>query len=141
MRYLLPILAALCFVSACSPTGNDMYANKTIAPAQVTGTLSYRERSLLRPGSVAEVWLLDVSKMDVAAVELAHQVIENPGAPPIPFVLEYDQANIDERMSYSVRATIKHGDRLLFTTDTHYPVLTRGAGDSVEIELKAIPQD
>jgi putative lipoprotein len=118
-----------------------MQPDKTIGPAQVTGTLSYRERILLRPGSVAEIRLLDISKMDVAAVELAYQVIENPGAPPIPFALEYNQADIDERLSYSVRATIKHGDRLLFTTDTHYPVLTRGAGDTVEIELKAIPQD
>jgi len=141
MRYFLLIVPALCFISACSPAANDMDANKTIGPAQVTGTLSYRERILLRPGTVAEVWLLDVSKMDVAAVELAHQVIENPGAPPIPFALGYDEADIDERLSYSVRATIKNGNRLLFTTDTHYPVLTRGAGDTVEIELKAIPQD
>lgn len=118
-----------------------MDSNKTSDLAQLTGTLSYRERMLLRPGSVAEVWLLDVSKADVRAVELAHQVIENPGSPPIPFVLEYDQANIDERMSYSVRATIKHGDRLLFTSDAHYPVLTRGAGNTAEIMLKAVPQD
>jgi hypothetical protein len=32
--------------------------------AQVTGTLMYRERVALRPGSVAEVWLLDTSLAD-----------------------------------------------------------------------------
>jgi putative lipoprotein len=118
-----------------------MSANETAGPAQVIGTLTYRERILLRPGSVAEVWLLDVSKADAPAADLAHQLIENPGAPPIPFSLEYDRTDIDERMRYSVRAIIKHGDRLLFTSDAHYPVLTHGAGDTAEIMLKAVPQD
>jgi len=38
-------------------------------------------------------------------------------------------------MQYTVRATIKQADRLLFTSDTHYPVLTRGAGNTVEVML------
>jgi putative lipoprotein len=84
--------------------------------AQVTGTLMYRERVALRPGSVAEVWLL-------------------PGNPPIPFVLDYDPQEIREGMQYGVRATIRQADQLLFTSDTHYPVLTRGAGNTAEVML------
>jgi putative lipoprotein len=103
--------------------------------AQVTGTLMYRERIALRPGSVAEVWLLDTSRADAPAVEIAYQRIEDPGNPPIPFVLDYDPAEIEERMQYTVRATIKHGEQLLFTSDTHYPVLTRGAGNTAEVLL------
>jgi putative lipoprotein len=38
-------------------------------------------------------------------------------------------------MQYSVRATIRHADQLLFTTDTHYPVLTRGAGNTADVLL------
>jgi putative lipoprotein len=87
--------------------------------AQVTGTLMYRERVALRPGSVAEVWLLDTS----------------PGNPPIPFVLDYDPQEIREGMQYGVRATIRQADQLLFTSDTHYPVLTRGAGNTAEVML------
>jgi putative lipoprotein len=77
--------------------------------AQVTGTLMYRERVALRPGSVAEVWLLDTSLADAPAVEIAYQKIEDPGNPP--------------------------ADQLLFTSDTHYPVLTRGAGNTAEVML------
>jgi putative lipoprotein len=88
--------------------------------AQVTGTLMYRERVALRPGSVAEVWLLDTSL---------------PGNPPIPFVLDYDPQEIREGMQYGVRATIRQADQLLFTSDTHYPVLTRGAGNTAEVML------
>lgn len=103
--------------------------------AQVTGTLMYRERIALRPGSVAEVWLLDTSLADAPAVEIAYQRIEDPGNPPIPFALDYDPAEIREGMQYGVRATIKSGDQLLFTSDTHYPVLTRGAGNTAEVML------
>lgn len=114
-----------------STTGDDVAAAK----AQVTGTLMYRERIALRPGSVAEVWLLDTSLADVPAVEIAYQRIEDPGSPPIPFVLNYDPADIREGMQYSVRGTIRYGEELLFTSDTHYPVLTRGAGNTAELLL------
>ena len=139
MRNKAILLLLLGGVGAC---GSDM-ADDTAATsddvagsgAQVTGTLMYRERIALRPGSVAEVWLLDTSRADAPAVEIAYQRIADPGSPPIPFVLDYDPAEIDERMEYTVRGTIRHGDRLLFTSDTHYPVLTRGAGNTAEVLL------
>ena len=112
-------------------TGMDAAGNT----AQVTGTLMYRERVALRPGSVAEVWLLDTSLADAPAVEIAYQRIEDPGNPPIPFVLDYDPQEIREGMQYGVRATIRQADQLLFTSDTHYPVLTRGAGNTAEVML------
>jgi putative lipoprotein len=105
--------------------------------SQVTGTISFRERIMLRPGTTVTVRLLDTSRADVAATELATQTIENPDSPPIPFLLEYDPSVIDERHSYSVRATVTRGGRLLLTTDTHYPVLTRGAGNSVDLMVVA----
>jgi putative lipoprotein len=108
---------------------------------QVTGTLMYRERMALPPGSVAEVWLLDTSLADAPAVEIAYQKIEGPGNPPIPFALDYDASKIEERMQYGVRATIRHDGRLLFTSDTHYPVLTRGAGNTADIMLIRVDRD
>jgi len=108
---------------------------------QVTGTLMYRERIALPPGAVAEVWMLDTSLADAPAVEIAYQKIEDPGSPPIPFVLDYDPSKIDERMQYGVRATISHDGQLLFTSDTHYPVLTRGAGNTAEVMLIMVDRD
>jgi putative lipoprotein len=133
------LLALLGGVVGCGPnmpddpvkTGDDV----TGAGAQVTGTLIYRERMALPPGSVAEVWLLDTSRADAPAVEIAYQRIDDPGNPPIPYVLDYDPAQIEERMEYGVRATIKRDDQLMFTSDTHYPVLTRGAGNTAEVML------
>ena len=105
---------------------------------QVTGTIAFRERLLLRPGTKVEVSLLDVSRADAASEPIVRAVIDELSPPPIPFVLNIDGARIDEHRSYSVRATIRRGSRLLFTTDTRYPVLTRGAGNTVELLLTRV---
>lgn len=109
------------------------------AMQQVTGTVNFRERLRLAPDTVVEVSLLDVSRADAAAVEIARQVITSPGNPPIAFTLNYPADSIDPRMSYVVRAVIKRGDRLQMTTDQAYPVLTRGAPDHVELMLRSLP--
>ena len=101
----------------------------------------YRERIALPPGAVAKVRLLDTSLADVPAVEVASAEIKEAGNPPIPFVLNFDPSKIDDRKQYGVRATILHDGRLLFTSDTHYPVLTRGAGNRADIMLIMVERD
>jgi putative lipoprotein len=104
----------------------------------LTGTVSYRERMALPVNATIDVRLLDVSLQDVPARILAQQTIEAAGqSVPIPFTLEYDPSQVQERLSYAVRAEIRSADgKLLWTTDTVHPVLTRDApGDGVEIRL------
>ncbi len=102
---------------------------------EVTGSVTYRERIALTPGTIVEVKLLDVSLQDVASKVISEQIIEVAHQVPIPFELIYDQSQIDQRMTYAVRATIRHGGKLLFTTDRIYPVLTRGKGNQVDLVL------
>ena len=93
----------------------------------VTGTVTYRERVALRPDAVVEVKLIDVLMADAPAVTIGEQIIENPGQVPVAFEIEYDPADIDPRLSYAVRAVIKEGGKLAFTTDTRYSVITRNS--------------
>ncbi|MGD8796397.1 MAG: YbaY family lipoprotein [Thiohalophilus sp.] len=132
------LIAVLIIATGCTvgAAGENDASDESMQ--QVTGKVFYRERMMLPPGSVVEVSLLDVSRADAKARTLAHQVIKNPSVPPISFVLEYDSKDIDPRMSYAVRAIIRHEGRLLFTTDTLYPVITRGAGNTVDIMLKHV---
>jgi len=116
-----------------NPAPTDMDASGNTS--QVAGTLMYRERIALPPGAVALVQLVDTSQADTFSYAIAYQEIEDPGSPPIPFALDYDPSKIDERKQYGVRATIRYDDRLLFTSDTHYPVLTRGAGNTADLML------
>ena len=75
--------------------------------AAVTGTLTYRERIALPPGSVVEVELHDVTLLDVASRLIARQVITDPGQVPISFRLEYDREEIVAANRYAVQARIK----------------------------------
>ncbi len=125
-----PVLAALLLAAAILPTVE--------AADVIRGTATYRERMALPPDAVLEVTLQDVSRMDAPADVLERVEISNPGNPPYTFEIPYDVDAIDERHSYSVRARITSGGQLLFTTDTVAPVLTRGAGEEVELLLKRV---
>jgi heat shock protein HslJ len=69
---------------------------------------------------------------------IATRTIAPAGQVPIPFDLKFDPSRIDERMSYSVSARIMDGGRLQFISDTHNPVLTRGAGNHLDIMLRRV---
>lgn len=124
---------------APGPQGPQETPTEAAAMAAVTGTAFYRERMAVPPGTRFEAVLLDVSRQDVAAKELARTVIEEAGQPPYAFTLRYDPGQIDPRMSYAVRAELRHEDRLLYATDTVYPVITRNAGNRVEVLLRRVP--
>lgn len=110
------------------------------APATnvLRGTATYRERIALPPDAVLEVTVEDVSLADAAAQEIASVRIEGPGNPPFSFEIAYDPALVEERQTYAVRAAIRVDGQLMFTTDTFYPVLTRGAGTEVELLLRRV---
>lgn len=96
----------------------------------VSGTVTYLPRIGLPDDAVVTVELLDVSWMDVPAVVMASQRIVTSGRQvPIRYSLSYDRASISERNTYTVRATIRLGDQLIWTSDTANPVITNGVFD------------
>ena len=129
------VLIAVLMLGACAAPGEPQSRNPTALSGVVTGSVTYRERIALPPDAVVQVALLDVSRMDVAATLIAEQTLVAEVQVPIGFALAYDPALIDPRLVYAVRATIKSGDNFLFVTDTHYPVLTRGHGEHVDLVL------
>jgi putative lipoprotein len=101
--------------------------------APIEGEASYRERIALGPGAVLEVELLDVSRADAPSQRLASIRIKAQGQVPIPFTLHYDPALIEPNRTYAVTAKLILQGEVVFRSDTVHPVLTRGAGDTVEI--------
>jgi putative lipoprotein len=109
--------------------------------ATIEGTATYRERMALPEGAVLEVELLDISRADASAERLASIRIKPQGQVPIAFTLHYDPALIDERFTYAVVAKLLHEQRMLFRSDTVHPVLTRGAGNQVDVTMVRIPAE
>lgn len=94
--------------------------------AAVTGEVFFLELLALPPTATVNVQLQDVSRADVAATVIAEQTIPGDQGPPYAFTLPYDPAQIQDNLSYAVRATIRDGDQLLFTSTENIPVITRG---------------
>lgn len=100
----------------------------------VSGTVTYRQRIALPQTAVLTVRLVDVSRADAASVTIAEQRIETAGNQvPFSFDMSYDRSRIDERFTYAVQAEIRDGGRLLYITDTSYPVITKGAPKVVDV--------
>ena len=119
--------------------GNDAAMAQGASPGVVSGTVTYRHRIRLPADAVVEVRLQDTSRPDAAARIVGQVTIPTAGAQvPIPFRITYNPAAIDPTHSYSVRATITADGKLLFTSTTMYPVLTRGAGSEATIEVYMI---
>ena len=108
--------------------------------AEVTGQVIYRERIMLPPNAQVTVTLADTSLMDAPSKTIATQVIKGQTAPPFKFALAYDPKAIDPRNTYSVSARIEVDGKLRFITDTHTPVITRGAPTHVEMIAVGVPQ-
>ncbi|MBM3855537.1 MAG: hypothetical protein FJ399_20680 [Verrucomicrobia bacterium] len=125
-------------MAACSTASVEPQTGGS-ASAQVTGTVTYRERIALPPTAVVKIELVDVSRADAPAVVLGEQLIETAGKQvPFSFAITYDPAAIDERMSYAVQARIEVGDRLLLISDQRYAVITRDAPRHADLVLKAV---
>jgi putative lipoprotein len=129
------LLSLLLLLAAGTVSAGGAPSRDSDNELMVTGTVTYRERILLPPDAVVLVQLRDVSLMDVAAKLVSEQIIKPEHSVPIPFSLPYAVEDIDERMTYSVFASIRSGGRLLFITDRSYQVLTRGKSDHVELIL------
>ncbi len=110
------------------------------APAQagtLSGTASYRQRIALPPDAVFEAVLIDAAIADAPARELGRVRLQPAGQSPFRFSIPYRDSDVTPGGRYTVRATVRQGDRLLFTTDTFTPVLT--GGPSQPLDLVMVP--
>jgi copper homeostasis protein (lipoprotein) len=121
-RLIAPFLLMIAGVAATGAAG----------AATVEGTATYRERMLLPPNAVFEAVVVDISRADAAADVLGRAVREPAGNPPFRFSIAVDPARVKPGGRYAVRATVRAGEQLLFTTDRVVSVLD---GRNAPVEL------
>ncbi len=110
----------------------------TVATGLVGGSATYRERIALSGDAVFEARLEDVSLADAPSQLLGRTRIDAPGQVPIRFAIAYDPARIQARRTYIVRATIREGERLAFTTDRIYRPFVDGRPQPLQLVLRAV---
>lgn len=137
--WLLALALGCVMFSACHRDTSAKTPAAPAAPAKVTGTVTYLQRSALPPDAKIQVSLQDVSLQDAPSVKLGEQVIEAQGKQvPFPFEITYNPSEIKPNHRYTVSARITTGDKLLFISDTSHPVLTNGAPSTAEIIVKPV---
>ena len=122
----------------CSPMET---AGASALDTSSTLTVTYREKIALPPqGVVVIVKVEDVSRADAPAVIIGEQIIENPKHQvPIPFEIEYNPDDIDERYTYAMRVRIEVDGELWFINTTRHQVITRGfPTNDVEVMLEKV---
>ncbi|SFB84742.1 putative lipoprotein [Polaromonas sp. OV174] len=136
------LIAMVGLLAACAaPSGSSGNAGKPAVAAtlRVSGTVSYLQRMALGPDAEIIVQLLDVSRADARAMVLAEQRFSQRQV-PVAFDLQVEAGKIDPRMRYSVSARILQGGKLIFISDTAYPVLTQGNPNHVDMVLRMVAQ-
>ncbi|MFC2046971.1 YbaY family lipoprotein [Chloroflexota bacterium] len=129
LRLITVIMLSTLLIAGCAKT------------ATVTGTVTYGEQiTLPSEGVVVTVKVEDVSRADAPAVTIGEQIIENPGHQvPIPFEIEYNPDDIDERYTYAMRVRIEVDSELWFTNTTRYQVITHDYPTSnIEVMLEKV---
>ncbi len=125
-------------VAPAVPAVPAISAMPAIPVGMVGGSASYRERMVLSPDAIFEATLEDVSLADAPSQVLGRTRLDAPGQVPIRFAIAFDPARILPRRSYTVRATIRDGGRLAFTTDRVYPPFVEGRPQSLQLVLRAV---
>lgn len=121
--------------AVCSDAGGPVETQDNV----VSGNATFRRANPLPASAVLIVRIADVSRQDTAATIVAEQRIEVGGRQsPVPFDITYDRSKIQDRGRYAVQAEIRDGGRLLYVTNTNYPVITQGNPRSVEVALAPV---
>ncbi len=134
---VLPLLflVPLALLTACGGSGEAEMAQEQ-AVQQISGTVIYRERMMLKPGAELEVQLLDVSVADTLGTVMATVTMTPEGGPPFPFSIDYQPAQIKDGLSYAVRATIRRDEQLEFTSTEYIDPFAPGP---LEILVSRVP--
>ena len=123
---------------ACSSANRGADGSPSVAatPRRVAVSVTYRERIMIPDNSELDVRIVDVSKGDSAATTVAEKKTKISGAPPYVVSLEIPPELFIDSSRYHARASIMRPDSsAMFATRQGVPVLTMGAGDSVEVVL------
>jgi putative lipoprotein len=91
----------------------------------------------LPPQAILDVQLLEVSRADAPGVLIGRSRGVPSGRSPFPLMLSVLDGAIQPASRYGIRATVRDGDRLLFTTTSLVPVQP-GRPAPLRLELQAV---
>ncbi len=102
--------------------------------AEIAGSVVYRQRIGLPPGSVVEVSIVDVTPGEADGVVLGRTEIATRGQQvPLPFHVQYDANAVEPGHRYQAQVRVTAAGRLRWVNDMAVPVLSGGPTDRVVV--------
>jgi putative lipoprotein len=136
----IAVMGAMVAGVACASStsrGADGEQSLESTPRKVVVSVTYRERIMVPSGSELDVRVVDATKSDSAATIVAEKKSKISGGPPYLVSLEVPPELFIDSSRYEARASIMRPDStMMFETANGAPVLTMGAGDSVEVLVR-----
>lgn len=121
------------------------YRPETPVAGLLWGTITKKDRSALPEGTKAKVFLVDLSRADAPALEIAStEIITVGNQTPLSFLIRYNPNRISEpragKYGLQVRMTDARG-RLTYITNSQLPLFAEGLAQApVEVEVVPAPQ-
>ena len=111
-------------------------SNKKPDPTNsVSGVIVKPEHMKLSPAAVAHVRLADVTKGYVQSETVAQKTVRPSEDGTIPFSLSFKESQIDKSRRYAVDVRVVDRHNVYVVGGKQNPVLTKGHGDTVEVQL------
>jgi heat shock protein HslJ len=109
---------------------------------RVTATATYREAAALPADAELEAWIADASAPSATPATTA---LIARGTVPMreretAFALRYDGHRIEDDHTYVLKAVMRSGGRILYTTDADTLVITRGHSSHAVLVLRPVVQ-
>jgi uncharacterized lipoprotein YbaY len=101
----------------------------------VSGVIVKPDHVKLSPAAVAHVRLADVTEGYVKSETVVQQKVTPSEDGTIPFTLAFKESQINKSRKYAVDARIVDKNAIYVIGGKHHPVLTKGNGDTVEMQL------
>lgn len=134
---MAPATAAAASIASLAVGLAAMAAGQSAEAGTLRGTATLRERVSPPADAVFEVVIEDTARADAPATVIGRQRIAPAGQPPFRFAIPYRERDRKPGGIYSLRATVRQGSRLLFSTDTFTRVLD-GSNRPVQLQLRAV---
>lgn len=111
-------------------------ANKKPDPMDsVSGVIVKPDHMKLSPAAVAHVRLADVTNGYIKSETVVERTIRPSEDGTIPFELAFKESRIDKSRKYAVDVRVVDRHNVYVVGGKQYPVLTKGHGDTVEVQL------
>ena len=106
---------------------------------RVTATATYREATALPADAELEAWIADASATPGTMALIARGTVPMRERETV-FALRYDGRRIADDHTYVLKAVMRSGGKILYTTDADTLVITRGHSSNVVLVLRPVIQ-